>query len=41
MNAKKNEQLKIAAILYDLGLEVDIIKAMTALNDEDLTRFYN
>ncbi|MEG0367314.1 MAG: hypothetical protein RR585_10785 [Coprobacillus sp.] len=40
MNTRKQEQYKIAAILYDLGLEMELIEAMTALSQEELTKLY-
>lgn len=40
MNTKKQEQMKIAAILYDLGLDMELIEAMTSLTHEELTKFY-
>ena len=33
---RKQEQLKIASILYDLGLDMELIEAMTSLSHEDL-----
>lgn len=39
MNTKK-EQMKIAAILYDLGLDMDLISAMTSLSHEELAKLY-
>ena len=40
MNTRKQEQLKIAAILYDLGLDMELIEAMTSLVHDELTKFY-
>lgn len=40
MNARKQEQMKIAAILYDLGLEMELIEAMTSLSHDELTKIY-
>ncbi|MEG0452949.1 MAG: hypothetical protein RR428_10440 [Coprobacillus sp.] len=40
MNTKRQEQFKIAAILYDLGLEMELIEAMTSLSHEELTKLY-
>ncbi|MFR7590869.1 flagellar transcriptional regulator FlhC [Longibaculum muris] len=40
MNTRKQEQLKIAAILYDLGIDMELIEAMTSLSHEDLTKLY-
>ncbi|KXU47956.1 MAG: hypothetical protein KHZ15_00610 [Coprobacillus cateniformis] len=40
MNTRKQEQLKIAAILYDLGIDMELIEAMTSLSREDLTKLY-
>ena len=40
MNTRKQEQLKIAAILYDLGIDMELIEAMTSLRREDLTKLY-
>jgi len=37
---RKTEQMKIASILYDLGLDQDLICAMTSLNEEDLKKIY-
>ncbi len=41
MNTRKQEQsVKIAAILYDLGLDMELIEAMTSLDHDELTKFY-
>lgn len=40
MNSRKQEQMKIAAILYDLGLELEVIEAMTSLSHEELKKLY-
>jgi len=40
MNTRKQDQLKIAAILYDLGLGMELISAMTSLSQEELTKLY-
>ena len=40
METRKQVQMKIARILYDLGLEMDLIETMTSLNDEDLKQLY-
>ena len=40
MNTRKQEQLKIAAILYDLGLDMELIEAKTSLDHDELTKFY-
>ncbi len=37
---RKQEQLKIASILYDLGLDMELIEAMTSLSHEDLKKLY-
>lgn len=38
MNTRKQEQMKIATILFDLGLELDLIQAMTSLSQEELKK---
>ena len=40
MNTNKKEQLKIAQILYDLGLDMELIEVMTSLSQEELKQFY-
>lgn len=35
---RKQEQMKIATILYDLGLELELIQAMTSLSQEELKK---
>lgn len=40
MNSRKQEQLKIAAILYDLGVELELIEVMTSLSHDELTKLY-
>jgi hypothetical protein len=40
MNNRKKEQMKIASILFDLGLDEDLICAMTSLSEEDLEKLY-
>lgn len=40
MNQRKQEQFKIATILYDLGLDEDLIEAMTSLTHEELKKLY-
>ncbi|MEE0966216.1 MAG: hypothetical protein U0L85_04100 [Bacilli bacterium] len=40
MNDRKKEQMKIASILYDLGLDHELICAMTSLNEDDLKKLY-
>ena len=40
MNSRKQEQMKIAAILYDLGVELEVIEAMTSLSHEELKKLY-
>lgn len=40
MDTKKREQFKIASILYDLGLDMELIEAMTSLSQEDLKQLY-
>ncbi|UTY38398.1 flagellar transcriptional regulator FlhC [Allocoprobacillus halotolerans] len=37
---RKQEQFKIASILYDLGLEMELIEAMTSLSHEELKKLY-
>ncbi|MCD7951020.1 MAG: flagellar transcriptional regulator FlhC [Erysipelotrichaceae bacterium] len=36
----KQQQMKIATILYELGLDMELIEAMTSLDDEDLKKLY-
>ncbi|MCD7807840.1 MAG: flagellar transcriptional regulator FlhC [Erysipelotrichaceae bacterium] len=38
---KKQQQFKIATILYDLGLDIELIEAMTSLEYEDLEKLYH
>lgn len=38
--SRKQEQMKIASILYDLGLEMELIEAMTSLSHEELKKLY-
>lgn len=40
MNSRKEEQFKIATILYDLGLDLDLIETMTSLSHEELKKLY-
>ena len=40
MNTRENEQLKIAAILYEMGLDLDLISIMTSLSYDQLKQFY-
>ncbi len=40
MNTRKQEQLKIATILYELGLDLDLIEVMTSLSHEELIKLY-
>ena len=37
---RKQEQLKIAAILSELGLDMELIEAMTSLSHEELKKLY-
>ena len=39
--SKKQQQLKIASILYDLGLDDQLICIMTSLNQEEINRIKN
>lgn len=36
----KSEQYKIAAILYDLGLDMELISVMTSLSQDELKKLY-
>ena len=38
--SRKQDQMKIAAILYDLGLEMELIEVMTSLSHEELKKLY-
>ena len=40
MTTRENEQMKIAAILYEMGLDLDLISVMTSLSYEQLKQFY-
>ncbi|MCD8028431.1 MAG: flagellar transcriptional regulator FlhC [Erysipelotrichaceae bacterium] len=36
----KQQQFKIATILYDLGLDMELIEIMTSLDYEELKKLY-
>lgn len=40
MDTRKQQQYKIAAILYDLGLDLQVISVMTSLSQEELSKLY-
>ena len=40
MNERKQQQIKIAHILKDLGLEDDLIEKMTSLKKEEIDKIY-
>lgn len=40
MDNRKKEQMKIAEILYDLGLDDELISAMTSLDKEEIKKLY-
>ena len=40
MDDRKKEQMKIARILYDLGLDCELICAMTSLNEDEVKTIY-
>jgi hypothetical protein len=40
MNDRKKEQMKIADILHSIGLEDDLICAMTSLSNEEIKKLY-
>ena len=40
MDKRQNEQMKIAVILYEMGLDLDLISIMTSLSYDDLKQLY-
>lgn len=40
MDARTKEQFKIATILYDIGLDLELIEKMTSLSHEELKKLY-
>lgn len=36
MDYKKQQQMKIASILFDIGLSEELVEAMTSLNKDEL-----
>ncbi len=41
MDARQDEQMKIAVILYDMGLDLELIGIMTSLSYEQLKQLYH
>jgi hypothetical protein len=40
MSERKQKQLKIAEILFDLGLDVDIIETITKVSKEEMKNIH-
>lgn len=40
MNDRKKEQIKIAGILHDIGLDDDLIAVMTSLDEKEIKQLY-
>ena len=41
MDKRQNEQMKIAVILYEMGLDIDLISIMTSLSYDQLKQLYH